>query len=108
MSQPVAVAAQGSAVGAVWWGRFSTSATALVPAKACPTGSSCGYEHSGRFDPKAFVVTADPALTADEVMTFVAAQVAPYKKVRAVEFLAAIPKSPAGKILRKNLRNPSN
>ena len=54
--------------------------------------------------PKAFVVTADPALTADEVMAFVAAQVAPYKKVRAVEFLAAIPKSPAGKILRKNLR----
>ncbi|MGW6919737.1 AMP-binding protein [Streptomyces sp. NPDC054950] len=56
--------------------------------------------------PKAFVVTADETVTADEVMTFVAARVAPYKKVRAVEFLTAIPKSPAGKILRKNLRNP--
>jgi acyl-coenzyme A synthetase/AMP-(fatty) acid ligase len=30
--------------------------------------------------------------------------VAPYKKVRAVEFVDAIPKSAAGKILRKELR----
>ncbi len=37
-------------------------------------------------------------------MAFVAAVVAPYKKVRAVEFVDAIPKSPAGKILRKELR----
>ncbi|WP_329544385.1 AMP-binding protein [Streptomyces sp. NBC_01356] len=54
--------------------------------------------------PKAFVVTGDPALSAGQVMEFVAAQVAPYKKVRAVEFIAAIPKSAAGKILRKELR----
>ncbi|TPQ21220.1 AMP-binding protein [Streptomyces sporangiiformans] len=55
--------------------------------------------------PKAFVVTGDPALSAERVMEFVAAQVAPYKKVRAVEFVAAIPKSSAGKILRKELRS---
>lgn len=54
--------------------------------------------------PKAFVVTGDPALSAEQVMEFLAAQVAPYKKVRAVEFIAAIPKSAAGKILRKDLR----
>jgi acyl-CoA synthetase (AMP-forming)/AMP-acid ligase II len=54
--------------------------------------------------PKAFVVTGDPALSAESVMEFVAARVAPYKKVRAVEFVAAIPKSSAGKILRKELR----
>ncbi|MFC0439545.1 AMP-binding protein [Kutzneria buriramensis] len=55
--------------------------------------------------PKAFVVTqADAAMTADDVMTFVADRVAPHKKVRVVEFLDAIPKSASGKILRKDLR----
>ncbi|MFW0795193.1 AMP-binding protein [Gordonia sp. CPCC 205515] len=55
--------------------------------------------------PKAFVVTQpDADLTEDEVMEFVAAKVAPHKKVRAVEFIDAIPKSASGKILRKDLR----
>jgi acyl-coenzyme A synthetase/AMP-(fatty) acid ligase len=55
--------------------------------------------------PKAYVVPQPSAdLTAAEVMTFVAERVAPYKKVRVVEFLDAIPKSPSGKILRKDLR----
>ncbi|GAA3018394.1 hypothetical protein GCM10010462_00290 [Microbacterium dextranolyticum] len=55
--------------------------------------------------PKAFVVAApDSGLTAEEVMSFVAENVAPYKKVRRVEFADAIPKSTSGKILRKDLR----
>jgi acyl-CoA synthetase (AMP-forming)/AMP-acid ligase II len=55
--------------------------------------------------PKAFVVRqADADLTEDGVIEFVAAKVAPHKKVRAVEFIEAIPKSAAGKILRKDLR----
>lgn len=56
--------------------------------------------------PKAFVVrqSAGADLTAAEVMTFVAERVAPYKKVREVEFIELIPKSPSGKILRKDLR----
>ncbi|MFD3563138.1 AMP-binding protein [Streptomyces sp. NPDC058686] len=55
--------------------------------------------------PKAFVVVQPGhLLTADEVMEFVTAQVAPYKRVRQVEFIAAIPKSVTGKILRKELR----
>lgn len=58
--------------------------------------------------PKAFVVRqpgeTGARLTADEVMAFVADQVAPYKKVRQVEFIDAIPKSASGKILRKELR----
>jgi 4-coumarate--CoA ligase len=37
-------------------------------------------------------------------MEFVAEHVAPYKKVRVVEFIDMIPKSSAGKILRKDLR----
>ena len=55
--------------------------------------------------PKAFVVPApDSGLTADDVMAFVAENVAPHKKVRRVEFIEAVPKSTAGKILRKDLR----
>jgi acyl-coenzyme A synthetase/AMP-(fatty) acid ligase len=37
-------------------------------------------------------------------MGWVAERVARYKKVRAVEFIAEIPESPSGKILRRQLR----
>jgi acyl-CoA synthetase (AMP-forming)/AMP-acid ligase II len=59
----------------------------------------------GQEIPKAFVVLA-PGSTLDEaaVMEFVADSVAPHKKVRAVEFIDAVPKSSSGKILRKDLR----
>jgi acyl-CoA synthetase (AMP-forming)/AMP-acid ligase II len=60
---------------------------------------------SGEEVPKAFVVKQSGAeLTEDEVMQFVAGEVAPYKKVRQVAFIDAIPKSTSGKILRKDLR----
>ena len=54
--------------------------------------------------PKAFVVRAADALDEDAVMAFVSEKVAPHKKVRAVQFIEAIPKSASGKILRKDLR----
>jgi acyl-CoA synthetase (AMP-forming)/AMP-acid ligase II len=53
--------------------------------------------------PQAFVVLKAPA-SADELMAFVAQRVAPYKKVRRIDFIDAIPKSPSGKILRRMLR----
>jgi acyl-CoA synthetase (AMP-forming)/AMP-acid ligase II len=53
--------------------------------------------------PHAFVVLKAPA-TADELMTFVAQRVASYKRVRTLDFIDAIPKSPSGKILRRALR----
>jgi acyl-coenzyme A synthetase/AMP-(fatty) acid ligase len=55
--------------------------------------------------PKAFVVRTPtaPDLDAATVMNFVAGQVAPYKKVRRVEFVDAIPKTASGKILRRDL-----
>jgi acyl-CoA synthetase (AMP-forming)/AMP-acid ligase II len=52
--------------------------------------------------PKAFVVPGAP-LTPEAVTAFVAEHVAPYKKVRAVELVDEIPKSPSGKILRRVL-----
>jgi acyl-CoA synthetase (AMP-forming)/AMP-acid ligase II len=52
--------------------------------------------------PKAFVVASGP-LTPEEVTAFVAERVAPYKKVRAVELIDEIPKTPSGKVLRRVL-----
>jgi acyl-CoA synthetase (AMP-forming)/AMP-acid ligase II len=54
--------------------------------------------------PKAFVVRKED-ITAEQIQQFVASQVAPYKKIRQIEFLEAIPKSPSGKILRRILRD---
>uniref|UniRef100_A0A0D9V945 4-coumarate--CoA ligase n=1 Tax=Leersia perrieri TaxID=77586 RepID=A0A0D9V945_9ORYZ len=60
-------------------------------------------EEAGQL-PMAFVVRQPGAnLTEQQVMNCVAKHVAPYKKIRRVAFVTAIPKSPAGKILRREL-----
>jgi acyl-CoA synthetase (AMP-forming)/AMP-acid ligase II len=51
--------------------------------------------------PVAFVVAE--GLEPDAVLSFVADRVAPYKRLRGVEFVDAIPKSASGKILRREL-----
>ena len=53
--------------------------------------------------PKAFVVAAGDELDADELMEWVAEQVSPQKRIRLVESIDEIPKSPSGKILRRVL-----
>jgi len=53
--------------------------------------------------PKAYIVKRG-AITAEEVMSFVASRVAKYKRIRVVEFTKQIPKSASGKILRRILR----
>lgn len=57
--------------------------------------------------PKAFVSLKKGATaTGDEIEKYVAEKVAPYKKLRGgIEFIQEIPRSAAGKILRKNLRD---
>ena len=63
------------------------------------------FDRDGEEIPKAYVVPqAGAELSADDVMEYVGQRVAPYKKVRAVEFMEAIPKSATGKILRKDLK----
>lgn len=52
--------------------------------------------------PKAFIVLRGEA-SAEEIMAFVAERVAPYKKIRLVEFTDQIPKAASGKILRRVL-----
>jgi acyl-CoA synthetase (AMP-forming)/AMP-acid ligase II len=52
--------------------------------------------------PKAFVVSS-AAVSEAELIAFVAGQVAPHERVRALEFIDEIPKSPSGKLLRRVL-----
>ncbi|TSB30390.1 AMP-binding protein [Streptomyces sp. NBC_01525] len=55
--------------------------------------------------PKAYVVRRPgAALGADDVLTYVAGRVAPYKRVRRVEFTDTVPRAVTGKILRRELR----
>ncbi len=54
--------------------------------------------------PKAFVLIREGRdVSVDELLGFVAERVAPYKKVREIEFVEAIPKTASGKILRREL-----
>ena len=53
--------------------------------------------------PKAFVVRKGE-VTEDELMAYVSERVAPYKRIRLVQFVEQIPKSPTGKILRRMLK----
>ena len=74
------------------------------PAVADVAVIPCPDEEAGEV-PKAFVVLKDGhAPTPKDLLAFVAARVAPYRKVRRVEFVAQIPKSASGKILRRLLR----
>ncbi len=54
--------------------------------------------------PKALIVLREGSqATPEELMAFVAEKVAPYKKIREVEYLSVVPKTPSGKILRRDL-----
>ncbi|AWK09739.1 4-coumarate--CoA ligase family protein [Streptomyces spongiicola] len=65
------------------------------------------YDDDGNEIPKAYVVrqAAAPGLTADAVLAHVAGRVAPYKKIRRVEFVDGVPRAASGKILRRELRD---
>ena len=52
--------------------------------------------------PKAFVVLKGP-IDLEEIQSYVAERVAAYKKIRKIESIDQIPKSPSGKILRRIL-----
>lgn len=57
----------------------------------------------GQF-PMAYIVRkSGSTISESAIMDFVAKQVAPYKRIRRVSFVASIPKNPSGKILRKDL-----
>jgi acyl-CoA synthetase (AMP-forming)/AMP-acid ligase II len=61
-------------------------------------------DEEGEEIPKAFVVLKEPVAT-EEIMVWIAARVAPHKKIRRIEVVDEIPKSASGKILRRVLRD---
>jgi long-chain acyl-CoA synthetase len=65
-------------------------------------------EHSGEV-PKLFVVRKDPNLTEADLIAYCRENLTGYKRPRSVEFRTELPKSPVGKILRRELRqkNPA-
>ncbi|BAO28067.1 long-chain-fatty-acid--CoA ligase [Sulfuritalea hydrogenivorans] len=63
-------------------------------------------EHSGEV-PKIFIVKKDPALTEQVVQDFLKENLTGYKRPKYVEFRADLPKTPVGKILRRELRPKS-
>ncbi|OTG81249.1 long-chain fatty acid--CoA ligase [Acinetobacter sp. ANC 4558] len=60
-------------------------------------------EKSGEV-PKLFIVKKDQSLTTEEVLAYAKENLTGYKRPRYVEFIAELPKSNVGKILRKDLR----
>ncbi|KAG3012217.1 hypothetical protein PC119_g12930 [Phytophthora cactorum] len=62
--------------------------------------------------PKAFVVLQQPDSpnrpTPQDIVDYVAKHVAPFKKVREVQFIDAIPKNASGKMLRRQLQEREN
>ncbi|CAM3700570.1 AMP-binding protein [Tsukamurella ocularis] len=54
--------------------------------------------------PRAFIVLQPGAdASSEEIIDWVRSRIAPHKRIRMVDFISAIPKSAAGKILRKDL-----
>lgn len=56
---------------------------------------------------KAFIVKKDPNLTVEDVMEYCKQNLTGYKRPHVVEFCKSLPKTPVGKILRKELRRRS-
>ena len=56
---------------------------------------------------KLVVVKKDPALTEAKIMAHCREHMTAYKQPRVIEFRAELPKTPVGKILRRELRNPA-
>ncbi|PVE42701.1 long-chain-fatty-acid--CoA ligase [Limnohabitans planktonicus] len=78
-------------------------------ASACPGVLECAAigvpdEKTGE-TVKLVVVKKDPALTAEQIMAYCRENMTAYKQPRVIEFRSELPKTPVGKILRRELRN---
>ncbi|MDU0479814.1 AMP-binding protein [Staphylococcus chromogenes] len=62
-----------------------------------------GFGADGEERPEAFVVASSP-ITDSELIAWLSGRVAGYERVRAVHFVQEIPRSAAGKILRRDLQ----
>jgi long-chain acyl-CoA synthetase len=78
-------------------------------ASACPGVLECAAigvpdEKTGE-TVKLVVVKKDPAVTAEQIMAYCRENMTAYKQPRVIEFRAELPKTPVGKILRRELRD---
>lgn len=73
------------------------------PAVADVAVIPCPDAQAGEIPKACIVLKADAAPTGEEIIAWLAGQVAPQKRVRRVEFVEQIPKSASGKILRRVL-----
>ena len=64
-------------------------------------------EHSGEVV-KAVIVRRDASLTEEAVRDFLHDKLTGYKRPRIIEFRAELPKTPVGKILRRELRDAAH
>jgi long-chain acyl-CoA synthetase len=55
---------------------------------------------------KVVVIRKDPALTAEDILKHCRTQLTGYKLPKHVEFRTELPKTPVGKVLRRELRDP--
>lgn len=58
--------------------------------------------------PLAVIVRADESISAEDVMAHCVGKLAPFKTVKAVEFVEEIPRNASGKILKRQLREQFN
>jgi long-chain acyl-CoA synthetase len=80
-------------------------------ASACPGVLECAAigvpdEKTGE-TVKLVVVRKDPALTQVQIMAYCREHMTAYKQPRVIEFRDELPKTPVGKILRRELRSPA-
>ena len=80
-------------------------------ASACPGVLECAAigvpdEKTGEAV-KLVVVRKDASLTPEQIQDFCRSQLTAYKLPRTIEFRAELPKTPVGKILRRELRQPT-
>jgi acyl-CoA synthetase (AMP-forming)/AMP-acid ligase II len=54
---------------------------------------------------KAFVVTPDKTLTQEAILAFMLNKIARYKMPKVIEFVDTLPRNPAGKLLKRELRS---
>ena len=78
---------------------------ALLSHPEIADAAAVGVIRDGQEIPKAYVVLQPGKEIAPQlIMRFVGERVAPYKRIREIEFIEQVPKSATGKILRKDLR----
>jgi long-chain acyl-CoA synthetase len=80
-------------------------------ASACPGVLECAAigvpDDATGESVKLVVVKKDPALTEAQILAYCREHMTGYKQPRVIEFRGELPKTPVGKILRRELRNPS-